>query len=367
MSFDIKEHTIFRTLTGSRVYGTYKEDSDYDYRGVAIPPPLYYLGYSSNFSQHTEPESDEVIYGFNKFLTLAAQNNPNVIELLYIPEKYWTTASREWKVLVDNRDLFLSKKCYHTFRGYAHQQLKRLRSHRGWLMKGELTKPRREDYGLVEERRIPTDVRNAAMALIERHLNKWLLEEELSSIDKSIAMALRNHLWDFLERVLSLSKMEIEEHAWAAAAKVLGYETNFMEMLQKEKQYGRDLQEYKSWMKWKKERNPKRRELEIKVGYDSKHAMHLVRLLNMCREILVEHDVRVERPDADLLKEIKEGTWSYEQLDEWTTQQHEELAELYDQSTLRHSPDHRKIEDLGIVLLTSYWRMKSPDSLPLLP
>lgn len=355
MNFDIKQHTIFRTLTGSRVYGTYTEASDYDYRGVAIPPQLFYLGYNSAFSQFSPSEGDEVIYGFNKFLKLAADNNPNVIELLYVPKKYWTTTSAAWETLVEAKELFLSKKCYHTFRGYAHSQLKRLRSHRGWLMKGDLKKPRREDYGLIEEQRIPTEVRNAAKALIERRLDKWLLEEELSTIDKPTAMALRNNLWDFLERMLSLSKMEIEGHAWTAAAKTLGYETNFMELLQKEKQYYRDAQEYKSWMKWKTERNPKRRELEIKVGYDAKHAMHLVRLLKMCREILVEHTIHVERPDVDLLRAVKDGKWSYEQLDEWAMQQHEELAVAHDQSDLRHSPNRKKIEDVGITIVTDFW------------
>ena len=46
MHFDIKEHTIFRTITGSHAYGMATKDSDVDVRGVAIAPLDVVIGFS---------------------------------------------------------------------------------------------------------------------------------------------------------------------------------------------------------------------------------------------------------------------------------------------------------------------------------
>ena len=58
--------------------------------------------------------------------------------------------------------------------------------------------------------------------------------------------------------------------------------------------------------------NVKRPELVEKHGYDTKHAMHLWRLLRMCAEILETGRVLVRRPDADELLAIRDGAWRYD-------------------------------------------------------
>lgn len=57
-----------------------------------------------------------------------------------------------------------------------------------------------------------------------------------------------------------------------------------------------------------------RAELEAQHGYDTKHAMHLVRLLRMGEEILSTGRVNVRREDADELMAIRKGALSYDQL-----------------------------------------------------
>jgi len=355
MNFDVKDHTIFRTLTGSRVYGTHNKDSDYDYRGVCIPPHRYWLGYASRFEQYAPKEVDEVIYGLSKFLHLAAQNNPNIIELMWIPEKYWTDSSGYWERLVEHRDWFLSKKCFHSYRGYSHSQMRRMRSHREWLMKGELKEPKREDFGLRDRRELPTETVNAAQELIRRHLNKYPIEEELSGIAKDAAMGVRHMLRNFLEHTLSLTMQEVEEKSWVAAGKALGFDDNFLEVLRQEKLYQKARKEYKSWLHWKKERNPRRKESEEKYGYDSKHATHLARLLINCREILTEKTIHVECVEAEsVLLPIKRGEWSYEKLMRWEGEISAELEELHQTSDLQHAPRRNKIEELGIQIVSGY-------------
>ena len=356
MDFDINKHTIFRTLSGSRLYGTYGTESDYDYRGVCIPPEKYWWGFNSVFNQHTENEADVCIYGLRKFVQLATHNNPNVLELLWVPSDYWTQGTPFWEAMVARRDLFLSKRCYHSFRGYAHSQLRRMRSHREWLLKGEMKKPAREDFGLEGHREIPTELITAANELINLHLQQFDIEHELSKYPREEAMGLRGSVWDFLEAVLAMSKAEIQDSVWDAQGRVLGYDDNLMELLRKERAYQRARKDYKSWLHWKEERNPRRKETEERHGYDTKHAVHLVRLLLMCKEILTEHTMNVVRPDAqDLLVPIKRGEWSYEKLMEFEERLSAELAELYKTSTLQNSPRVNETETLSIQVAKAFF------------
>ena len=47
----------FLCMSGSRLYGTFTEKSDYDYRGYIIPPFEYLIG-NKNFESKQLPETD---------------------------------------------------------------------------------------------------------------------------------------------------------------------------------------------------------------------------------------------------------------------------------------------------------------------
>ena len=103
-----EEGLILRTLSGSRAHGLAREDSDTDTRGVCIPPARYLLGLGE-FEQHESSGGDHVTYALAKFVRLALQGNPNILESLYThPDDvlHITDAGRE---LVDSRACFLSK------------------------------------------------------------------------------------------------------------------------------------------------------------------------------------------------------------------------------------------------------------------
>ena len=91
---------------------------------------------------------------------------------------------------------------------------------------------------------------------------------------------------------------------------------------------------------WKKNRNAARGELEEQFGYDTKHAMHLVRLLRMGVEALRDGEIIVKRPDAEELLAIRNGAWTYEQIVQYATQKDREVREVwYKQTELRKKPD----------------------------
>lgn len=97
--------------------------------------------------------------------------------------------------------------------------------------------------------------------------------------------------------------------------------------------------EWAQYQTWKRERNAARAELEARFGYDTKHAMHLVRLMRMAGEILETGRVQVKRPDAAELLEVRAGRWSYDALVAWAEEADRALDAVTERSPLPHSPD----------------------------
>lgn len=76
-----------------------------------------------------------------------------------------------------------------------------------------------------------------------------------------------------------------------------------------------------------------RREMVKKHGYDLKFAYHLVRLLGEVEQILVEHDLDLER-NSEQLKAIRRGEWLVTDVEEYFYRQEQRLEDTYKQSTL---------------------------------
>lgn len=83
-----------------------------------------------------------------------------------------------------------------------------------------------------------------------------------------------------------------------------------------------------------------RRNGKVSFHANTKHAMHLVRLLRMGEEILSEGVVRVKRPDAEELLSIRNGAWSYEKLLEYADKMDNDIrGNLYKTTGLRKKAD----------------------------
>src|SRR5580704_4911605 len=147
----LADRTILLTRHGSQAYGTNTESSDLDLKGVAVPPIEYFHGFSKVFEQaETNTPNDLVIYDIRKFMRLAADFNPSICEVLWTDPSDWIHISDSGRLLIENRDLFLSRKARWTFSGYAISQLKRINVHYRWLKSPPKTPPDRKDYGLPD-------------------------------------------------------------------------------------------------------------------------------------------------------------------------------------------------------------------------
>jgi predicted nucleotidyltransferase len=118
---------IFECLAGSRMYGLHTPESDSDIRGLFILPKSWHLSilYSPKDDEVSSDHQDIKFFELKKFIKLAADCNPNIIEMLYPPEDCVLTMSPQTERLIANRQMFVSKKAFDTFSGYATSQIKK--------------------------------------------------------------------------------------------------------------------------------------------------------------------------------------------------------------------------------------------------
>mgnify|MGYP000299381270 FL=1 len=141
-NYNNKEYElIFLTKTGSRLYGNSTEDSDWDYRGIFIEKvedkisiinkPLKKIGgvtedgnviYDILKSKglNIEKTTDIEIYELSRFIELAMESNPNILDLLCSNINNAVYVNDLGKKLLENKSLFLSKKIKDSFSGYAY-------------------------------------------------------------------------------------------------------------------------------------------------------------------------------------------------------------------------------------------------------
>lgn len=330
---------------GSHAYGLNTPTSDVDIKGIAVPPREYFLGFANAFEQAESKDPDMVVYGIQKFFRLAAENNPNIIEVLWCDESNHRVVTPAGRKLIDARELFLSKKAKHTFCGYSVAQLKRIKTHRRWIMSPVKTPPTRADFGLPERTVIPSDQLEAAQAAIAKKITTWNLDD-MSGIEPADRFRLQGCMAEMMAE-MSLTA----DTQYAAAGRAIGYDENFLRLLDLERQYKSRHTEWAQYQNWLATRNPARAEIERKYGYDCKHGMHLVRLMRMAREILETGKVIVKRPDREELLAIRNGAWSYEQIVEWAERQDAELQEVYKTCTLRATADREALDELCISIV----------------
>lgn len=312
------------------------------------PPESYRNGFLNRFEQaeiKKSPDSDHeaVIYALAKFFSLAADCNPTLLEVLWSDVEGTLYRTEQGRILQDHREDFISKKALYTFRGYAMQQLHRIESHRKWLLNPPTKKPDRADYNLRPRTEVPTSQITAALSAIQRQVDSWSID--FGPLEEAEKIRIQDRISEVLH------SMQIgQDQKFQAAARFCGLEENFILLLEQERKYEAAVRQWDSYQTWKSERNLARSALEAQFGYDTKHGMHLVRLMRMCREILVDHTVLVKRPDAAELLAIRNGAWSYQKLMEWATEQDEELKAVALTSTLPNAPNRIKLDELCCAL-----------------
>jgi predicted nucleotidyltransferase len=100
--------------------------------------------------------------------------------------------------------------------------------------------------------------------------------------------------------------------------------------------------------------NAKRADDIEKYGYSTKFAYHLIRLMNEIEQILVEHELDLQK-NNEQLKSIRRGEWTLERIDEYFQSKEKILEETYSKSTLRQVPDEAAIKEVLMQCLEHHY------------
>lgn len=123
--------TILKCKFGSHLYGTNTEDSDEDFKGIALPDTedillgkifkTKKLGTGNDRSKNTKEDLDYDIYSLHYFINLACQGETAAIDMLHVPDNMILETSPEWQFIQAHREKFYTKNMQ-AFVGYARRQ-----------------------------------------------------------------------------------------------------------------------------------------------------------------------------------------------------------------------------------------------------
>lgn len=327
---------ISKIVTGSYMYGTFRLDSDRDYQGVFLPSTDDLLGLQgcpSEWSQsvkksagdrNTVGDVDCKFFSLQRFFNLAGQGQPGQLELLFSTGLLVEQQSLEWKLIVDNRALFLSRKGIAPFVGFA-------------LAQAHKTSIKGDNLNLI--RRLTEWCRNQSA---ER------LNLSLTEVTERVGVAESEDVSMVFEPGLTLPIIT-NDHGFGVVRVAgrdfdIGAKTKFfMKCLEKlEFRYG------------------KRSEAAAANGLDFKSLMHAYRLLFEAKEFLQTGSITLPRPpdEIELLKKIlnKQLPEGFDFLADIESQIDYIRKEIEPNSPLPEQPDWSQIGQLCRVMLGHHIR-----------
>lgn len=310
---NLGSNIILLTLGGSHAYGMDKEDSDVDVRGISLNSKSDIL-LGADFEQVVDVDTDTTVYSFNKMIQLLTSNNPNTIEQLGCLPQHYFYLSEIGKELLDNRKIFLSQICVHTFGGYASSQLRRMSNKAARLV----SQTENESYILKSIDNARYEFRNRYYPFEDDNDLKLYIDKSVQEgYDSEIFMDVRlNHyplrdwtgMWNEMKTIVSSYNKLGRRNEKAVAHDKLG-----------------------------------------------KHMAHLIRLYMMCIDILEKEEIITYREkEHDLLMNIRNG--------EYLDGNRQPIPEFYDllneyekrfeyaknNTSLPEKPDYKRINDFRI-------------------
>jgi predicted nucleotidyltransferase len=150
--------SILTAYRGSIAHGTYTPSKnpnsidDKDVMVFCVPDYDYYLGLKTFGSRGTREikrdEFDIVIYEIKKAISLLAQGNPNILQILWLEDRHYINVTNAGHLILYSRELFVGKHVYKPFVGYARAQFKKMTAGNVYLgYMGEKRKRLVDEFG----------------------------------------------------------------------------------------------------------------------------------------------------------------------------------------------------------------------------
>lgn len=303
---------LFECLAGSRAYGTTNAASDEDIRGIYAVPATSYLDLGTPADQVSDERGNVVYYSLRRTIELLSVANPNILELLFMPEDCVRRMTPEMQALMSRRALFITQQCADTHAGYAMSQIKKARGQNKWVNNPRPAEPpAKEDFCHV----IPWQQIGTAPARPQSLKSSgWKLDEyHVARLEHAQDTYRLYHYGSgargvFRGGVLVCESIPLDDES-----------TRFSGLLMfNEQAWKQSLVDHQNYWAWRRDRNQSRWEQQERgeLDFDAKNMMHTVRLLMSGRSIL-EHGmprVRFEGDDLDLLLAIRGGKHTFDEI-----------------------------------------------------
>jgi hypothetical protein len=324
-----------------------------------------------DFDQEINNNSQDIKYYYiRKYFKLAADCNPNIIEFLWSPEDCIKFKDERMQKILDNRNLFVSAKAYHTFSGYAYAQISKCKGQNKLVHNPKPESPPvKEDFC-------------------------WIIADPESMgaiLDKALDMPFRPMLFDdwnrrVLEKCGTQAMTDLDEYHAAALEHVpnafrlyyygkdskgvfrgddmlvcesipMGDEWDKFSgiLIYNQHEFEKAHKEWKQYWDWVKNRNDARwvDQQNKTVDFDTKNMSHCFRLLYSGKNILANGEpiVRFEGEMREFLMDIRRNKFTYEFLMEKVEKEMAILEELKTSTKLPWGADIKKINELYLSLV----------------
>ena len=353
---------IYSVISGSHAYGTANEDSDVDMRGIFIHDPASYLNvFNEPEPQISDSKNDITYFSLKRAFELLSKSNPNIIELLWMPEDCIKQKTEIMDEILENKHLFISKECFTTHSGYAFAQIKKAKGSNKKVHNPQpKEQPKKEDFcWIIPKERLDPKAVNAheypcrPIALNEASQRYDLSKYHASSLEHSHNIFRLYYYGDSAKSIFRGDDMLVcesipKEDEFAKFSGLLIYNKDG---------YEKAIKDHRSYWDWMKHRNSARWVDQEKgnLDYDQKNMTHCVRLLMSGENILRngEPTVRFEGEKLDYLMNIRRGELDYEDIMADVQKRMALLEALKEESTIPESVDNNEIERLYKHILNS--------------
>ena len=273
----------FLAVSGSRLYGTNRGGSDYDYRGFLMPPYEYLIGLMSFDDAENMEKDDTKVYSLNRFFYMLENGDPQCTELLFVPKDKIVKSSELYEKILENKSLFLSNVIYKRLMGFSNSEWRK--------------------------------------ALAEK-----FQFEKLSKSHEDTRLNLLNYL-----RERGAAKEEIDE------------------MIEKFDSY-----RAKKLIPSVSNLGAKRKADYDKYGFCVSSASHSIRLMGELEELMTTGSISFPRPEADILRGIRQGEVSKEEAQEFYDKVTARAEKARDKSVLPDLPNRTATKKLYKEMVVSY-------------
>lgn len=299
-----KNYKILEIRVGSHLFGTTTPDSDIDLAGIFMPGRANLFGFQrcENIKddvvakdaggRNTAEAVDRTLYEYRKYIQLAMQNNPNILNMLFVDKKniLFKDHTDLAQNLLNKAYLFPHKGAFNRFVSYARSQRKKM-----------MIKP--ENYRALQD----------GLALLG-------VED-----DNKVMAEFRN--------VLPFTYAGIGKHVQCGD---LSFEA------------GVYVKKARKQIRARLAKASTRTQYYTKYGVDVKFASNLIRLLKQGIDLMRDGKLVFPLPYAQEILDVKQGKYNVAEIMEWSEDLEAEARTARDKSSLPGKPWTKEIEEFTI-------------------